>query len=113
MDGTFRSRRARLTVCDALRRYYNKLKAYRDGTHKHEVTPLMAKSLSDADIGDFAGSFGSLKMQVHPAPCCDGEPRGAIAVFAGAFARGGNYQTRTRSPTGRNMPSPGRVWKAS
>jgi cytochrome c553 len=41
------------------------LKAYRDGTRKHEVMSLMAKTLSDADIDDLAAWFGSLKVQVQ------------------------------------------------
>ena len=41
------------------------LKAYRDGTRKHEIMSLMAKPLSDADIDDLAAWFGSLKVQVH------------------------------------------------
>ena len=42
------------------------LKAYRDGTRKHEIMSLMAKPLSDADIDDLAAWFGSLKVQVQP-----------------------------------------------
>ena len=41
------------------------LKAYRDGTRKHEVMSLMAKPLSDADIEDLAAWFGSLKVQLQ------------------------------------------------
>jgi cytochrome c553 len=41
------------------------LKAYRDGTRRHEVMSLMAKPLSDADIEDLAAWFGSLKVQVQ------------------------------------------------
>ncbi|MEP7056302.1 MAG: cytochrome c [Caldimonas sp.] len=44
------------------------LKAYRDGTRKHEVMTLMAKPLSDADIDALAAWFGSLKVQVQPVP---------------------------------------------
>jgi cytochrome c553 len=43
------------------------LKAYRDGTRKHEIMSLMAKPLTDADIDDLAAWFGSLKVQVQPA----------------------------------------------
>ena len=43
------------------------LKAYRDGTRKHEVMSLMAKPLSDADIEDLAAWFGSLKVQLQGA----------------------------------------------
>ena len=41
------------------------LRAYRDGTRKHEIMSLMAKPLSDADIDDLAAWFGSLKVQVQ------------------------------------------------
>jgi len=41
------------------------LKAYRDGTRKHEVMSLMAKPLSDADIEDLAAWFASLKVQLR------------------------------------------------
>lgn len=44
------------------------LKAYRDGTRKHEIMSLMAKPLSDADIDDLAAWFGSLKVQVQATP---------------------------------------------
>jgi cytochrome c553 len=44
------------------------LKAYRDGTRKHEVMSLMAKPLSDADIEDLAAWFASLKVQLRSAP---------------------------------------------
>jgi len=41
------------------------LKAYRDGTRRHEVMSLMAKPLSDADIEDLAAWFGSLKVRLQ------------------------------------------------
>jgi cytochrome c553 len=44
------------------------LKAYRDGTRKHEVMSLMAKPLSDADIDNLASWYASLKIQVQPMP---------------------------------------------
>jgi cytochrome c553 len=44
------------------------LKAYRDGTRKHEVMSLMAKPLSDADIDNLATWYASLKVQVQPPP---------------------------------------------
>jgi cytochrome c553 len=44
------------------------LKAYRDGTRKHEVMSLMARPLSDADIEDLAAWFASLKVQLRSAP---------------------------------------------
>lgn len=44
------------------------LKAYRDGTRKHEVMSLMAKSLSNDDMGNLAAWFSSLKVQVQPVP---------------------------------------------
>ena len=39
------------------------LKAYRGGTRKHEIMSLMAKPLSDADIGDLAAWFSSIKVE--------------------------------------------------
>jgi cytochrome c553 len=44
------------------------LKAYRDGTRRHEVMTLMAKPLSDADIDNVAAWFSSLKLQVQAPP---------------------------------------------
>jgi cytochrome c553 len=44
------------------------LKAYRDGTRKHEVMSLMAKPLSDADIDNLAAWYASLKIQVQAPP---------------------------------------------
>jgi cytochrome c553 len=44
------------------------LKAYRDGTRRHEVMTLMAKPLSDADIDNLAAWFASLKLQVQAPP---------------------------------------------
>ena len=44
------------------------LKAYRDGSRKHEIMSLMAKPLSDADIDDLAAWFASLKVQVQSPP---------------------------------------------
>ena len=43
------------------------LKAYRDGTRKHEVMSLMAKPLSDGDIEDLAAWFASRKVQLQGA----------------------------------------------
>jgi len=39
------------------------LKAYRDGTRKHEVMSVMAKPLTDADIANLAAWFGSIKVE--------------------------------------------------
>ena len=36
------------------------LKAYRGGTRKHEVMSLMAKPLTDADIGNLAAWFSAI-----------------------------------------------------
>ena len=44
------------------------LKAYRGGTHQHEVMSLMAKPLSDADIDNLASWYASLKVEVRPVP---------------------------------------------
>jgi cytochrome c553 len=42
------------------------LKAYRDGTRKHEVMSVMAKPLSDADIANLAAWFASIKVEATP-----------------------------------------------
>jgi cytochrome c553 len=39
------------------------LKAYRDGTRRHEVMSVMAKPLSDVDIANLAAWFGSIKVE--------------------------------------------------
>ena len=44
------------------------LRAYRNGTRKHEVMAVMARPLSDEDITQLAEWFGSIKVQVQPAP---------------------------------------------
>ncbi len=41
------------------------LKAYRSGKRKHEVMSLMAKPLTDADIGDLSAWFASLKVEAR------------------------------------------------
>ena len=43
------------------------LRAYRNGTRKHEVMAVMARPLSDEDITQLAEWFGSIKVQVQPA----------------------------------------------
>lgn len=40
------------------------LRAYRSGARKHEVMGVMAKALSDDDIGNLAAWFSSLKVSV-------------------------------------------------
>jgi cytochrome c553 len=42
------------------------LKAYRDGTRKHEVMSLMAKPLTDADIANLAAWFAAIKVEATP-----------------------------------------------
>ena len=42
------------------------LKAFRSGTRVHEVMGVIAKPLSDADIGDLVAWYSSLKVQVLP-----------------------------------------------
>ena len=42
------------------------LKAYRDGTRKHEIMSLMAKPLTDADIANLAAWFSSIKVEATP-----------------------------------------------
>lgn len=44
------------------------LKAYRDGGRKHEVMSLMAKSLTDDDMGNIAAWFSSQKVQLQAVP---------------------------------------------
>ena len=44
------------------------LKAFRDGTRKHEVMTLMAKGLSDPDIAAIAGWFSSIRIEAQPPP---------------------------------------------
>ncbi len=39
------------------------LKAYRDGTRKHEIMSLMAKPLTDADVANLAAWFSSVKVE--------------------------------------------------
>ena len=43
----------------------DQLKAYRGGKRKHEVMSLMAKPLTDADIGDLSAWFSSLKVEAR------------------------------------------------
>jgi cytochrome c553 len=40
------------------------LRAYRSGERKHEVMAVMAKPLSDDDIGNLAAWFASIKVEV-------------------------------------------------
>lgn len=39
------------------------LKAYRDGTRKHEIMSLMAKPLTDADIANLAAWFSAIEVE--------------------------------------------------
>jgi cytochrome c553 len=39
------------------------LRAYRSGERKHEVMAVMAKPLSDDDIGNLAAWFASIKVE--------------------------------------------------
>jgi cytochrome c553 len=41
------------------------LKAYRDGERRHEVMSMMAKTLSDDDIGQLAAWFGSIRIEAR------------------------------------------------
>ncbi len=41
------------------------LRAYRDGTRKHEIMSLMAKPLSDADIANLAAWFSAIKVEAQ------------------------------------------------
>lgn len=42
------------------------LKAYRDGSRKHEIMSVMAKPLTDADIANLAAWFSSIKVEATP-----------------------------------------------
>ena len=42
------------------------LKAYRDGTRRHEVMSVMAKPLTDADIANLAAWFSSIRVEATP-----------------------------------------------
>ena len=44
------------------------LKAFRNGTRKHEVMAVMAKPLSDADIDNLAAWYSSIQIEVKHAP---------------------------------------------
>jgi len=44
------------------------LQAFRSGKRQHEVMNVIAKPLSDADIGDLAAWFASLKIELKTAP---------------------------------------------
>ena len=44
------------------------MKAYRNGTRKHEVMSLMAKPLSDDDIASLATWFSSIRIEAQPPP---------------------------------------------
>ena len=60
-----------VTPLDTWRRMAKKavkeqLRAYRDGTRKHEVMSLMAKPLTNDDIDNIAAWFSSLKLSVEP-----------------------------------------------
>ena len=60
-----------VTPLDTWRRMAKKavkeqLRAYRDGTRKHEVMSLMAKPLTNDDIDNIVAWFSSLKLSVEP-----------------------------------------------
>lgn len=40
------------------------LRAFRDGTRKHEVMSVVAKTLDDADIRDLAAYYGAIRVEV-------------------------------------------------
>ena len=44
------------------------LQAFRSGKRQHEVMNVIAKPLSDADIGDLAAWFASLKIELKTTP---------------------------------------------
>jgi cytochrome c553 len=41
------------------------LRAYRSGARKHEVMAVMAKPLGDADIGNLAAWFASIRVEAR------------------------------------------------
>jgi len=41
------------------------LRAYRSGARKHEVMTLMARPLADADIGNLAAWFASIRIEAR------------------------------------------------
>ena len=46
----------------------SQLRAFRGGERKHEVMSLMAKSLSDADIGALAAWYASIRIEAQAPP---------------------------------------------
>ena len=44
------------------------LKAYRDGSRKHDIMGMMAKPLSDDDIAQLAAWFASIRIEANAAP---------------------------------------------
>lgn len=40
------------------------LRAFRDGTRKHEVMSVVAKTLDDSDIRDLAAYYGAIRVEV-------------------------------------------------
>ncbi len=46
----------------------SQLRAYRGGKRQHEVMSVIAKPLSDDDIGDLAAWYASLVVEVKPVP---------------------------------------------
>lgn len=43
----------------------SQLRAYRSGERRHEVMAVMAKPLSDEDIGQLAAWFSSIRIEAH------------------------------------------------
>ena len=44
------------------------LRAFRSGARRHEVMSVIAKSLSDDDIGQLAAWFASIRVEAQPPP---------------------------------------------
>jgi cytochrome c553 len=44
------------------------LRAYRSGARRHEVMAVMAKPLSDADIGDLAAWYAAIEVKASAPP---------------------------------------------
>ena len=44
----------------------SQLRAYRNGSRKHEVMAVISKTLSDDDINNLAAWFAAIKVEAHP-----------------------------------------------
>jgi cytochrome c553 len=44
----------------------SQLRAYRNGSRKHEVMAVISKTLSDDDINNLAAWYAAIKVEAHP-----------------------------------------------